>query len=190
MLCDRCDKEIGARGELPTLALKTLGLYETPYQVLALVRASFNVTGNVTNAEIGTADITNASFPRIFPRSLHRLPGLAVNAYPLLKDSGLRMRLIAGTTATPAIINALLKFRDVSDVEYLLGVISNLSLVALSSEAAISFNHSPTIGGQVLGELPSKLGTFVLEGTIALGTATNVSIECYTNYGIVYGAPK
>ena len=181
MKCERCDQEVRVAGTLPTLELKALGIYPSDRMTIGLVRTSFATLIADATGELATALIVVPE--RFLPHQLHRIPGLAINAYPLI--NGVAVSLSA-TGAAPTAFNIQLAYRDSSDMDHL--VLAFRSGVFME-ETFIS-PLAPVSPATVLGEKPASFGTWVLRGALTIGASTGVTVTVHANLGVLYGAPK
>jgi hypothetical protein len=145
------------------------------------IKSTLNSTGAVSNATVVSG---NVSDQLINPVNLHRLPGLPINAYPLLKDIAIVARLTAGTAVTPFTVVGFLLYRDNSERLHVIGGLS-LSGTSQATFSTIILPATP------LGEnAPSRYGSWEVQGTLVLGTATEIAFDIWANIGVLYGVPK
>jgi len=179
--CERCEKELGIPGTLPTLELKALGLYPSDRMTIGMVRTTFAAIAADAVGELATIPIIVPE--RFLPRQLHRIPGLPYNAYPLI--NGVAVALSASIAAPSAFVFELY-YRDAADVDHL--VHAGRTNLIMEDISVSSF--APVSPATNMGEKPSVFGTWVLRGALTLGASGGVTATVHANLGILYGAPK
>jgi hypothetical protein len=190
-MCDRCGDpnhtevaKVG--GTFQTLGLKALSLYETQYITQRAFFGTFSLAGNASG-DVGSAPIVQ---PGIFPRQLHQQPGASVNAYALVKDPVVIVRVNTPGATIPTFAGVLY-YRDYSGADHLLGGFDMraasatvVNLIALSN-ATIVVPPTPFTSA-----MPSDLGRLVVNGAFTIGTAVGVAFDLYCNIGFLYGVPR
>lgn len=186
--------------EIPTLNLAALGLYPSDRMTIMALLSSISVTAAAGSAvvpqafaEVGRVDIVSEI---VNPQNLHKLPGMPINGYPIIKDVSIAARVTTGTLVTPFSLIGFLKYEDNTGRAHIVGSLGMsvpTTIAATDSSLArpqTSFQNiiMPASG---LGEnAPKKFGTWVIEGALVLGTATTVVFDVYANIGVLYGVPK
>ena len=186
--------------EVPTLNLAAMGIYPSERMTTMALLTSITVTAAAgttavpqTFAEVGRADIVSEI---INPRSLHMLPGMPVNGYPVIKDVSIAARVTAGTLVTPFSLVGFLVYHDNSGRKHIVGSLGmSVATALIATDSTLSRGQASfqniIIPATGLGEnAPSKFGTWAIEGTLALGTATTIIFDVYANIGVLYGVPK
>lgn len=179
--------------EVPTLNLAALGLYHSERMTITGVKNTLIASATVTNDVIVSGNISGET---INPVNLHRLPGAAINAYPLVKDVAILARVTAGTTVTPFLLTGFLIFRDNAFRPHIVGALtlSVATSVVPTNESLRSLQATYTtiiLSSSPLGEnAPANFGSWEIQGTLALGTATEISFDIWANIGVLYGVPK
>jgi len=181
MKCERCDREMRVQGTLPTLELKALGIYPSDRMTIGLQRTAFAVIAADAVGELATVSIVVPE--RFLPHQLHRIPGLPINAFPLI--NGVAVSLSAGAAA-PTAFNFQLYYRDVADLDHL---VHAGRMGAFLEDTQIS-PLAPVNPATNIGEKPAVFGTWVLRGALTLGASTGVLVTVHANLGVLYGAPK
>lgn len=182
MKCERCDQEMRERGSLPTLELKALGVYPSDRMTLGAVRTAFSALTVNATGELATAPIIAPE--RFLPHYLHRIPGLPINAYPIV--NGVAVEL-SSTAAAPTAFNFQLYFRDVADYDHL--VAAGRMAPTFLEDTVIS-PLAPIIPATNIGEKPAFFGQWVLRGALTIGGSTGLTVTIHANLGLLYGAPK
>lgn len=192
-MCEKCEDKKKGPGELPSLELKALGLYPSDRSTVVGVKSLMTVTAAGSNTDIGSVDIVE---PILNPTNLHRLPGLAINAYPIVKDVSIVARVTAGTLVTPFSFVGFLLYVDPSTRRHVVGSLA-MSVPTALAPTDSSFNAVHTsfpniiMPSTVIGEAPLKtFGSWVLDGTLVLGTATTIVFDIFANLGVLYGSPR
>jgi len=184
MKCERCEKELGVPGTLPTLELKALGLYNTEHMTIGHIETSLGTIGAGTSTgELLSVPIVVPE--RFMPRQLHRIPGLPYNAYPLINAVSMHVEFTVAVATTAALH---LLYRDTADVDTLVQAYQMTPAAGLFSH--VMSNLGPFISSSVLGEKPATFGSWVLAGSIIVPGGATATFHIHANFGVLYGAPK
>lgn len=189
MKCDRCDKEIREAGVMPTLELKTLGLYPTINMSLGGYETVLTANSAAANVDIASTAVTindgqsgaNPN-PWLIPTSLHRLPGRPINAYLNIISVAAKLRINGGA---PTLFNVMLLWEDNGARRHVIA-----SYNGVAQDGTLQGIALPLIIAQPMAEKPQDIGRWVLRGSYTLGASTDIELRVFANYSIVYGAPN
>lgn len=182
MKCERCGTTVREEAVNPSLQIKSLGIYPTERQSLGMLPATLFTNAGGANADLASAAIALTDTEQwLTPKLLHRLPGRPINAFLALLSVGFRVSVAA---AAPTSLSFALLFEDTDRRRHTLGMYSGVS-----QEAAMMGVSETIILASQMGEKPSTIGSWIMNGTLVLGGAASVTVTVYPTYGIVYGAP-